>query len=87
MKKTPSSCLSSLSNPGSLWHKGAYNTSFPYMEANYPYAVKNLREAEPLAENAKRPNRFLAFPTLVLYGKGLPIIGPFRAWKPTILMT
>ena len=36
---------------GSLWHKGAYNRTFPCMEANYPYAIKNQRGAskEPLA--------------------------------------
>ena len=26
---------------GSLWHKGAYNRTFPCMEANYPYVIKN----------------------------------------------
>ena len=25
---------------GSLWHKGAYNRTFPCMEANYPYDIK-----------------------------------------------
>ena len=29
----------------SLWHKGAYNRTFPCMEANYPYAIKNQRGA------------------------------------------
>ena len=28
---------------GSLWHEDAYNSSFPCMEANYPYAIKNQR--------------------------------------------
>ena len=28
---------------GSLWHKGAYNRTFPCMEATYPYAIKNQR--------------------------------------------
>ena len=32
---------------GSLWHKGAYNRTFPCIEANYPYAIKNQRGAEP----------------------------------------
>ena len=30
---------------GSLWHKGAYNRTFPCMEDNYPYAIKNQRGA------------------------------------------
>ena len=30
---------------GSLWHNGAYNRTFPCMEANYPYAIKNQRKA------------------------------------------
>ena len=30
---------------GSLWHKGAYNRTFPCMEATYPYAIKNQRGA------------------------------------------
>ena len=30
---------------GSLWHKGAYNRTFPCMEANYPYVIKNQRGA------------------------------------------
>ena len=30
---------------GSLRHKGAYNRTFPCMEANYPYAIKNQRGA------------------------------------------
>ena len=23
-----------------LWHKGAYNSTFPCLKANYPYAIK-----------------------------------------------
>ena len=30
---------------GILWHKGAYTRTFPCMEANYPYAIKNQRGA------------------------------------------
>ena len=32
---------------GSLWHKGAYNRTFPCMEANYSYVIKNQRGASP----------------------------------------
>ena len=30
---------------GSLWHRGAYNRTFPCMKANYPYAIKNQQGA------------------------------------------
>ena len=33
---------------GSLWHKGAYNRTFPCIEENYPYAVKNQPGARGL---------------------------------------
>ena len=33
------------------------------------------------------PTRSISCLSLVLYGIRAPIIGPFRAWKPTILMT
>ena len=36
---------------GSLWHKGAYNRTFPCMEANYPYAIKNQRRASRIPPN------------------------------------
>ena len=38
---------------GSLWHKGTYIRTFPCMEANYPYAIKNQRGAskKPLVES------------------------------------
>merc|ERR1719189_1088759 len=42
---------------GSLWHKGAYNRTFPCMEANYPCAIKNQRGASKIPLNG-----------LVLYG-------------------
>ena len=29
------------SNYGSFWHEGAYNRTFPYIQANNPYAIKN----------------------------------------------
>ena len=49
---------------GSLWHKGAYNRTFPCMEANYPYAIKNQRGAskKPLVGGflrSKAPSRGL----------------------------
>ena len=46
--KEPARCIQSpllgafcLLLAGSLWHKGAYNRTFPCMEANYTYAIKN----------------------------------------------
>ena len=47
---------------GSLWHKGAYNRSFPCMEANYPYAIKNQRGARIT------PSKRYFCDQLVLYG-------------------
>ena len=49
---------------GSLWHKGAYKWTFPCMEANYPYAIKNQRGAsqKPLVGGflrSKAPSRGL----------------------------
>ena len=46
---------------GSLWHKGAYKRTFPCMEANYPYTIKNQRRAS-------NGIRGLWMPELVLYG-------------------
>ena len=31
--------------PAILCHKGAYNRTFPFMEDNYPYTLKNQRGA------------------------------------------
>ena len=44
---------------GSLWHKGAKKRSFPCMEANYPFAIKNQRGASKI---------ILVGDELVLYG-------------------
>ena len=33
----------------SLWHKGAYNKTVRFMEANYPYAINNQRGARKIA--------------------------------------
>ena len=41
---------------------GAYNRTFPCMEANYPYSIKNQRGASKIP-----PNVYFAF-ELVLYG-------------------
>ena len=51
--------------------KGAYNRTFPCMEANYPYAIKNQRGAskKPLVGGflrSKTPSR--GCDELVLYG-------------------
>ena len=43
------------------------------------YAIKT----QPGQQNAK----YFASSSLVLYGIRAPILGPFRAWKPTILLT
>ena len=32
-------------------HKSAYNRTFPYMEANYTYAIKNQRGASKIPRN------------------------------------
>ena len=50
-----------------------YNRTFPCMEANYPYAIKNQRGASkiPLVGGilrSKAPSRGLWMPELVLYG-------------------
>ena len=49
------------------------NRTFPCMEANYPYAIKNQRGASkiPLVGGilrSKAPSRGLWMPELVLYG-------------------
>ena len=46
---------------GCLWHKGAYNRTFPCMEANYPDDIKNQRGASKIPPNG-------GMPELVLYG-------------------
>ena len=58
---------------GSLWHKAAYNRTFPCMEANYPYAIKNQRGAskEPLVGGFLRSKPLVGgfgCNELVLYG-------------------
>ena len=58
---------------GSLWHKGAYNRTFPCMEANYPYVIKNQRGASkiPLVGGilrSKAPSREHGMSGLVLSG-------------------
>ena len=53
----------------SLWHKNAYNMTFPCMEANYPYAIKNQRGA------SKKPlvGGFLRGAGLVTYYSCYPV--------------
>ena len=84
---------------GSLWHKGAYNRTFPCMEANYPYAIKNQRGASKVGG--------FGCDELVLYGirdtggatlwSSLPMraeprwastneSGPHCSWLPVVLL-
>ena len=44
---------------GSSWHKGAFNRSFPCVEANYPYDIRNQ-------QGASQKTRWM--PELVFYG-------------------
>ena len=37
--------VSKAGHPKPIWHKGAYNRTFPCMEATYSYAIKNQQGA------------------------------------------
>ena len=64
----------------SVWSTSISRT-FPRSYYSVSYAIKN----QLVASKAPYLGLF-ACSSLVLYGIRAPIIGPFRAWKPTILM-